>query len=309
MLENEDGYTQEELEALLKEKLVNLKELEQIGKDSNYIKELSNVALIQLQLELFKESENNYLQCLKYFQIQKDRPGQAAVYGVLGTLHYKNDEYQKSVEFYEKALNIYEELKQVQEQITCLKGLGDNFIKLNQYDKACDILLECSTICSDNDDIYNLLDCLGNLIQINETQENWDIVYELYKKSLNAFKEIDDVKGIITSSFNLGILKKKESDFNQAIIYFKEGTNYAIESGYTELILKGLGYIGEVMVYQRRMNEAKDVYIKALNVAKKVKEKNAILQIKILLNSLGLNEDEINRELNNYIETTKNSHK
>ena len=44
-------------------------------------------------------------------------------------------------------------------------------------------------------------------------------------------------------------------------------------------------------------------------VANKVSEKNAILQIKILLNSLGLNEDEINRELNNYLETTKNSHK
>jgi len=308
MVENEEKYTQKELEALLKEKLDNLEEFEKIGKDSNYFKELSNIALIQLQLELFQESEKNYMQCLKYFQLQKDRLGQAAVFGVLGTLYYKNNNYQKSLESYEKALDIYEELKQVQEQITCLKGIGNCFIKLNQYDKACDILLECSAICSDNNDIYNLLDCLGNLIQINETQEKWDIVYELYKKAFKAFKEIDDVKGIITSYFNLGIIKKKESDFNQAIIFFKEGTNYAIESGYTELILKGLGYIGEVMVYQRRMNEAKDVYIKALSVAKKVNEKNAILQIKILLNSLGLNEDEINRELNNYLEITKNSH-
>ncbi|GAH48096.1 unnamed protein product, partial [marine sediment metagenome] len=72
MVENKEKYTQKELEALLKEKLVNLEELEKIGKDSNYFKELSNIALIQLQLELFQESENNYMQCLKYFQLQKD---------------------------------------------------------------------------------------------------------------------------------------------------------------------------------------------------------------------------------------------
>ncbi len=309
MFENEDEYTQEELEALLKEKLVNLKELEQFGKDSNYIKELSNIALIQLQLELFKESENNYLLCLKYFQLQKDRLGQAAVYGVLGTLYYKKGDYQKSIEFYENAFEIYNELKQIEEQITCLKGIGNSFIKLNQFDEACDVLLECSALCSDNNDIYNLLDCLGNLIQIYETQENWDIVFELYKKSLKAFKELDDVKGIITSYFNLGIIKKNESDFNQAIIYFKKGTNKAIESSYTESILKGLSYIGEVMVYQYRMSEAKDVYIKALSIANKVRAKNAILQIKILLNSLGLSEEEINKELKNYINTTKTSNK
>ena len=308
MVENKDEYTPEELVALLKEKLVNLKELEQIGKDSYYIQELTDIALIQLQLKLFKESEKNYLECLKYFQIQKDRLGQAAVYGVLGTLYYKKGDYQKSIEFYENAFDIYDELKQIQEQITCLKGIGNSFIKLNQYDKACDILFECSALCSDNNDIYNLLDCLGNLIQIYETQENWDILHELYKKSLKAFKELNDVKGIITSYFNLGIIKKKESDFNQALIYFKKGTNNAIESSYTELILKGLSYIGEVMVYQGRFNEAKEVYIKALSVANNVGEKNAILQIRILLNSLGLSEDEINKELNNYLNKAEDSH-
>ena len=306
MVENKDEYTQEELEALLKERLVNLKELEQIGKGSNYIQQLSDIALIQLQLELFNESEKNYLQCLKHFQTLKDRIGQAAVYGILGTLYYKKGDYQKSIEFYKNAFDIYDELKQNQEQITCLKGIGDSFIKLDQYEEACDILLECSALCSDNNDIYNLLDCLGNLIQIYEKQENWDIVFELYKKSLKAFKELEDVKGIIVSYFNLGILKKRENDFFQSIIYFKKGTNQAIDSNYTELILKGLSYVGEILVYQGEMNEAKDIYIQALSIAEEVKAKNSILQLKILLNSLGLNEEEIAKELTIYLNRRKN---
>ena len=306
MDENKDEYTRKELEVLLKEKIVYLKELEQTGKDSNYIHELGDIALIQLQIELFKESEKNYMLCLNHFQKQKDRLGQAAVYGVLGTLYYKKGDYKKSIEFYEYAFDIYDELKQIQEQITCLKRIGNSLIKLNQYDDACDILFECSALCSDNNDIYNLLDCLGNLIQIYEKKENWDIVFELYKKSLKAFKELGDIKGIIVSHFNLGILKKRESDLNQSILYFKKGTNKAIDSNYTELILKGLSYVGEILVYQGEMNEAKETYIKALSIAENIKEKNAILQIRILLNSLGLDEEEINKELTTYIHRRKN---
>jgi len=204
------------------------------------------------------------------------------------------------------AFDIYNKLKQIQEQITCLKGIGNSFIKLNNYDEACDVLLECSALCSDNNDLYNLLDCLGNLIRIYEIQENWDIVLELYKKSLEAFKELEDAKGIIVSYFNLGILKKKETDYYQSLLYFKKGTNKAIDSNFTELILKGLSYVGEVLVYQGEMHEAKETYIKALSIAEEIKAKNSILQIRVLLNSLGLNEEEINRELTMYMNRKKN---
>lgn len=306
MTEEKDEYTREELEFLLNEKLVNLKELELIGKDSYYVKELSDIALIQLQLELYEESETNYLFCLKHFQKQKDRLGQAAVYGIFGTLYFKKTDYHKSIENYQIAFEIYEELTQTQEQITCLKGIGNSFIKLNKYEEACDTFLECSALCSDNNDIYSLLDCLGNLIQIYEKQENWDIVFELYQKSLEAFKELEDAKGMIVSYFNLGILKKRETDFYQSLIFFKKGTNKAIDSNYTELILKGLSYVGEILVHNGEMKEAKETYIKALSIAEELQEKNSILQIRILLNSLGLNEDEIDKELTLYLNRRKN---
>ncbi|MHA1459123.1 MAG: tetratricopeptide repeat protein [Promethearchaeota archaeon] len=262
--------------------------------------------MLQLEIGNFAEAENNVIVCLKHFKKQKDKLGQAAVYGILGIIYFKSGQFQKSIQNYNLAYEIYDTFHQIQEQITCLIGIGNNFIKLNQFDEACEIFLECSALCSDNKDIYNLLDCLGNLITLYEKQENWDIVYELYKKSLKAFKELDDVKGTITSYFNLGILKKKESDFNQAIIYFKKGTNKAIESSYTELILKGLSYVGEILVYQGEMNEAKETYIKALSIAENIKEKNSILQIRILLNSLGLDEEEINKELTIYMHRRKN---
>ena len=305
MSNNETELDKEELQDLLNKKQENLEHLEKIGKDSNYIKELSDMALIQLQLEQFSNAEKNYLICLKHFEKQKDRLGQASVYGLLGTLFYKKSEYQKSIKNYELAYNIYENLLQIQEQITCLKGIGNSLIKLNKLDEACDIFLDCSAICSDNNDIYNLLDCLGNLVYIYEKNEEWDVVFELYRKTLKAFKEINDSKGIITSYYNLGILEKRSGNKREALRNFKKGTNIAIESNYVELIIKGLGYVGETLFYLGELKEAKNEFIKALHLANKVNAKNAKLQLHILLQSLGLQDKQIMNELRMYKERKK----
>jgi len=304
MTENETELNKEDLQDLLNKKLENLREIERIGKNSNYMKELGDIALIQLQLGRYIDSENNYLTCLKHFKKQKDRFGQAAVYGALATLSFKKNDYLKSIEFYEKAYEIYKELKQVQEQIACLKGIGNSLIKLNKLDEACDIFLDCSAICSDNNDIYNLLDCLGNLIFIHEKSEDWDIVYELYKKTLKAFKELKDNRGIITSYFNLGIIRKKDNNL-KAIRYFKKGTNIAIDSNYAELIIRGLGYVGETLFYIGKIKEAKNQYIRALHLAEKIKANNAIIQLRILLQSLGLQDQDIFDDLKKYEESRK----
>jgi len=290
---NNVELTREELEKLLEHKLANIKDLDKNEKDSNYIKELSDVALIQLQLEEYSKSEENYLVCLTYFTKLDDKLGQAAVYGVLGILNYKKNEFLKSIGFYEKAFGINKKMNQIQEQITCLKGIGNSYIKLHKWDDACNTLLNCSTLCSDNDDIYNLLDCLGNLIYIYEINEEWDIIFELYKKTLKVFKEIKDAKGVITSYFNLGIIEKKKDKLEEAVRYFKKGTNIAIESNYVESIIRGLSYVGEALFYLRRRREAKDQFLKALRIANKIKADNAIIQLNILLKSLGLSNDEL----------------
>ncbi|MFX0031563.1 MAG: tetratricopeptide repeat protein [Promethearchaeota archaeon] len=289
----------EEIEKLVKETKDKLEDLEKFGKDSNYIRELSNLALLQIELENYSEAEDNLFTCLHHFKLQRDNLGKAAVYGMLGALYFKKGEYNKSIEYYTMAFEIYRPLKQIQEEITCLKGIGNSYIKLNHLDSASEIFLECSAICSDAEDIYNLLDCLGNLIYIYEKQENWDILNELYLKSLEAFKQLRDNKGIIVTNFNLGIIQKKESKLKEALNYFREGTDLASKSNYSELIIKGLSYTGEILFLQGQIRKAKDKFIKALQLANQVKAKNAIIQLKILLRSLGLNEQEFEEILHN----------
>ena len=302
MTQDGTGLSPERLQQLLEEKLKNLKDLEIIGKNSIYIKELRDIALIQLQLQLYHDSEQNYLICLKHFEKQKDRFGQAAVHGVMGNLFYTKGEYQKSIEHNEKAYKFYLDLKQIKEQITCLKGIGMSLIKLNRLDEASKAFLDCCNICSIASDIYGLLDCFGNLINIYELTGKWDAIFELYKKTLKAFKQINDFKGITTSYFNLGILQKRFNNMEEALRYFKKGTNVAIDSNYAELIIKGLGYVGEIYVYLGDLKEAMNQFIKALHIANNIKAENAKKQLTILLKSLGLQQNNIHEELKKYKE-------
>ncbi|MHA1292232.1 MAG: tetratricopeptide repeat protein [Promethearchaeota archaeon] len=310
MAEQDEGITRAELEQLIKKKKEKIEEFGKIsGKNSEYIRELGDLALLQLTGEYYEEAKNNFFICLKHFKRQRDRLGQAAMQGLLGTLYFKRGNYNESIERYKKAARVYKELVQHQELIMCLKGIGNSFIKLNKLDDACDIFLECSSICSDNNDIYGLLECLGNLVLIYESNEKWEIVLELYKKTLKIFKKLNDNKGIIVSYFNLGILEKKQNNYDKALIYFKKGTNQAIDSNYAEFIIKGLGYVGETLFYLGRLKDAKNEYIKALHIAKNIKAKNAIFQIITLLKSLGLSDQNIEEDLRQYKEKRKQINK
>ena len=100
-------------------------------------------------------------------------------------------------------------------------------------------------------------------------------------------------------------MKKKDNDLEEALRYFKKGTNVAIDANYIELIIKGLGYVGEILFYVGEIKEAKNQFIKALNIANKVQAKNAIIQIRILLKSLGMNDSNIFKELSECEELQK----
>ena len=80
----------EELERLIQEKKASLKEIdENFGKNTLYIQELSDLALLLIEAERYEEAEKGYEICLIHFQNQRDRLGQAAVFGLQATLFFQ----------------------------------------------------------------------------------------------------------------------------------------------------------------------------------------------------------------------------
>ena len=55
--------------------------------------------------------------------------------------------------------------------------------------------------------------------------------------------------------------------------------------------------MGETLFYIGKVRDAKNEFVRALKLAKEINANNAIIQIRILLKSLGLSESDIDNEL------------
>ena len=86
---------------------------------------------------------------------------------------------------------------------------------------------------------------------IYEGLDDWDVVYELYQKTLDGFSKLKDYKGMIMTNFNLGIIKKKAGEYDDALNFFKNGTNIAIDSNFADYIVKGLSYVAECLFKEK----------------------------------------------------------
>jgi tetratricopeptide (TPR) repeat protein len=288
-LEEKISILSQEIEFLKKE-----------GRKSEYIHNLYELALFQANYDKFDEALQNLKICLKYFEESADNFGIGLVYGSMGVIYYLSKDYPKSLYSYKEACQISERLFQKREQIVCLKGIGLNLMKLNELDEAVDVFLNCAEFSSKENRLEDFLDSISNIIQIYEVQEKWDVMIELYLKALEAFEQLQDVRAIINTHFNLGILYNKLEMYDEALSHFKKGTNIANEANIVESIIKGLSLVGEVYVRQNKLKKATQEFIKSLSVAKKVSANNAIEQLKILLNAIGLNNEEINIMLQKY---------
>ena len=300
MSKNLSEISKRELENQIKSLKLELKELKKEESKSDYIHKLYDLALLQSENHQFDESIKNLEECLKYYETNPNNLGKSSIFGSLGVVCYLNEDYIKSQKNYHSALELYEKLNLKHEQIVCMKSIGLNLLKLNKLNEAVNILLECAELSSKEKKIEDFLDCISNLVQIYEIQKKWDVMIELYQKGLKAFEKLNDIKGIINSHFNLGILYKKLNQYFEALNHFKKGTNLANEGNYAESIIKGTSLIGEIYVKQNQIKKATKEFIKSLSVAKRIKANNAEAQLKILLNSMGLNNSQINIMLNEY---------
>ncbi len=300
MSKNLSEIFKRELENQIKSLKLELKELKKEESKSDYIHKLYDLALLQSENHQFDESIKNLEECLKYYETNPDNLGKSSIFGSLGVIYYLKEDYSNSLQNYRSALNLYKKLNQKYEQIVCMKSIGLNLMKLNKLDKAVDTFLECAELSSKEKKIEDFLDCISNLVQIYEPQKKWDVMIELYQKGLKAFEKLNDIKGIINSHFNLGILYKKSNQYFEALNHFKKGTNLANDIIYAESIIKGTSLIGEIYVKQNQIKKATKEFIKSLSVAKRIKANNAEAQLKILLNSMGLNNSQINIMLNEY---------
>lgn len=153
-------------------------------------------------------------------------------YEILGEAYYFQDNYSKSLEYFEKYLK-----NQIKEQnepglARAYNNLGIVYRALGNLDKAIECYKKSLEINKKNNDKNGLSSSYNNLGVLHEYLNLFSQALDYYQKSLDLELELGDNDGISTSYLNLGGIYLKLKKYDKAIAYCEKSIAIAESNGY-----------------------------------------------------------------------------
>jgi AraC-like DNA-binding protein/Tfp pilus assembly protein PilF len=199
----------------------------------------------------------NAFNMLREFESISASGGMGQAYQLLGTLYEEENDFKKASLYYNKALNIYQDKNLKRDIGYCYNSLGTLYVNFSKLDTA--------------------------------------LLY--FQSSMKVRKEIHDDEGLGQSYGNLAEVYSKQQKFTEAIHYFDSAllinlpldNYYQIASNY-----KGLG---ELYIYQKNYKKAESYLLKAVDLAKIIKQKKILKETYDMLTRLEKNRGAFDRAL------------
>jgi len=171
-------------------------------------------------------SINSFLTALPYFQKSKNLKGQARVYNNIGRLYLDND-YDKSLEFFNKSLDLGVRLSDKQIIATAYLNLGNYYfreqsynIALNHYDKSEELFTQLK-------DTANIIQCLQNRGAAYLKLSQFDMAEKFLLAANKKAKQQDLNETVASIDLQLASLYINTRKFPQAENILDEGLVYS----------------------------------------------------------------------------------
>ncbi|CAF2102345.1 unnamed protein product [Rotaria magnacalcarata] len=200
-----------------------------------------------------------------------DHPIMATNYNSIGLVFYYTKQYDQALDYCLKALNIREKVLPISHPhiADSCNNVALIYHHLNEYEKTLDLFQRSLKIYEESrDKKMRIPICWNNMGLLSLDQHNYDQAIEYYMKALDLYNNDDTNKNIHMEEIgftidNLGVAYEMKSDFNNALIYYRQGLEYQSES--PERFVRILIKIGNIYQKQGDYDSALDHYQKVLN--------------------------------------------
>lgn len=172
------------------------------------------------------ESINSYLNALSYYQKCKDERGVARVYNNIGNL-YRDNDYDRSREFFDKAMEIAERLKDPSLIATVSLSYGNFYYRKNSFTKALsyyDKSLKMNIMLKDS---TNIIQCLQNKGVIYFNMRKMDLAQQFLTEAVKDAKERDLNETVASVDLTLALVYVNTNKFAEAEKIIAEGVAYS----------------------------------------------------------------------------------
>lgn len=204
-----------------------------------------------------------------------DRENLASTLNNIGTVYYQWSIYDKALEYYVPALNLNKELNRIGNVSLILTNIGIVYKETSQIEKAFEYYNESIVYAEAAEDLeatgyaYNSLGAA--FLEIND-----DSCVYYFTKSLEVYKQINSVGGIIISLKGLGENYLRKNNLKEARKYFEEILQIAIEDNIPLRVAEANKYLGIISKRENDLLKAKNHFEKCIEVSKTINVKSFI---------------------------------
>ncbi|MBS4001603.1 MAG: tetratricopeptide repeat-containing sensor histidine kinase, partial [Desulfobulbaceae bacterium] len=203
----------------------------------------------------------------------QEKENLASTLNNIGTVYYQWSIYDKALEYYVPALNLNKEQNKLGNAALILTNIGIVYKETAQIEKAIEYYNESIVYAKAAEDLeatgyaYNSLGAA--FLEIND-----DSCVYYFTKSLEVYKQINSVGGIIISLKGLGENYLRKNNLKEAEKYFEEILQIAIEENIPLRVAEANKYLGIISKRERDFLKAKNHFEKCIEVSKTINVKS-----------------------------------
>ncbi|HPI36815.1 MAG TPA: tetratricopeptide repeat protein [Ignavibacteriaceae bacterium] len=233
----------------------------------------NNTGYIFWQQSRFDSAIFYFEKALKIREKLPDKENLATTLNNIGTVYYQWSIYDKALEYYVPALNLNKELNMLGNVALILTNIGIVYKETAQIPKAIEYYHESLNYAT----ITNNLESMGyayNSLGAAFLEINDDSCVYYFSRSLEVYKQIYSVGGVIISLKGLGENYLRKNNLIEARKYFNEILEIATSENIQLRIAEANKYLGIINKAEGNLSAARDHYEKCIEVSKKINVKS-----------------------------------
>lgn len=246
---------------------------------------------------LYSEAQEKLFLSKSFYDFTQNDSMLCVVYNALGNNHYLQSERKKAEEYYLKSISYGRKSGKTGFESLALANLARIYISQEKYDGAKKLLDEYIALNEANSDVRNLGTAYGVYGQYFLNQGQFDKAIGELEKSMEFNLSTGNNELIGNGYTNLAIAAYFKEDYDSAKDYFELALAYRKKKGKEYYIAESYFNLGDFFFGINELDSAKVAYKKSLKIAREsenlVGEKDALMQLSILYDSLGIPSEEV----------------
>ncbi len=260
-----------------------------IGDQSSLVQSLMTLGVLYLNRSKYDDALRYTNEALQIARDNHDESSQATLLLNVGTAHFSKGQYQDALTYFQQAQSISERLKMQEPLALALHNLGLTNASLGQYDTAISEYLKALDAARAADDQSLLATVYTDMGSLFAAQGQYGAALKAQKQAVDNLRQLKDRSYLMVWALaGYGDTLAAVGRVDEGQTYIREALQLGPSANNDQATAAALNYLGNSFFYKGDYAAAQQQYSKALELATKQKVPDQLVQAKVNLAKLAV---------------------